>query len=342
MFLNAGLGLNIAVFLGAAAVVGICGVLLTQRAEQLAHATGLGQAILGAVFLGALTSLSGTITSVTSAWEGAAELAFGNAVGGIAAQTTFLVVADMVYRQGNLEHAAASEENLMQGALLVVLLALPLLGIAGPGLTLWSVDLVSFAILAAYLFGIRLLHHSHRMPMWYPRRTSMTQAPEPAPPRHGSSVAISLWLSFLLLAAAVSASGWLIAKTGIAIAQQSGLSETLIGTLFTSIVTSVPELVIAIAAVRRGALTLAVSNIIGGNTFDVLFLVLSDLAYRDGSIYQAVSSTLSFWLALNILLTGILLLGLLRRERHGPVNIGFEGALVLGIYIVGVTVLFLS
>ncbi|MFC6672244.1 sodium:calcium antiporter [Marinobacterium aestuariivivens] len=343
MFLHTGLGLNIAVFLAAAAVVGVCGVLLTERAERLAHETGLGQAILGAVFLGALTSLAGTITSITAAWEGAAELAFGNAIGGIAAQTTFLVIADMLYRQANLEHAAASEENLMQGVLLVVLLALPLLGIAGPGVTLWSVDLISFAILAAYLFGIRLLSHAHQTPMWYPRKTSATQAPEPAPPQAGErSAGAGLWLSFLLLAVAVALSGWLIAETGIAIARLSGLSETLIGTLFTSVVTSVPELVIAIAAVKRGALTLAVGDIIGGNTFDVLFLVLSDLAYRPGSIYRAVSDTLSFWLALNILLTGILLLGLLRRERHGPGNIGFEGALVLASYGVGVAVLFLS
>jgi cation:H+ antiporter len=45
-------------------------------------------------------------------------------------------------------------------------------------------------------------------------------------------------------------------------------------------------------------------------------------------------------MALTILLTGILLLGLLRRERHGLGNIGFEGTLVLVSYAAGVTVIF--
>lgn len=344
MFLDLGLTANLLLFASAAVVVGVCGVLLTAKAETLARVTGFGQAIIGAVVLGALTSLAGTITSVTSAWSGAAELAFGNAIGGIAAQTTFLVIADALYRKANLEHAAASEENLMQGVLLVVLLAIPLLGIAGPGFTVWSIDLTSLAILAAYLFGIRLLAHSHRVPMWYPRRTSATATAEPEPQRLPSLRAgdRGLWLSFLLLAAAVGASGWVIAQSGIALSRQTGLSETLVGTLFTAVVTSIPELVIAIAAVKRGALTLAVGDILGGNTFDVLFLVFSDIAYRSGSLYQAVSMSMVFWLALNILLTGILLTGLLRRERQGPFNIGFEGILVLAVYLIGVTIIVLQ
>ncbi|NIQ53654.1 MAG: sodium:calcium antiporter, partial [Gemmatimonadetes bacterium] len=39
------------------------------------------------------------------------------------------------------------------------------------------------------------------------------------------------------------------------------------------------------AAVRQGALTLAVSDIVGGNFFDVLFVAAADLAFLQGSIY---------------------------------------------------------
>ncbi|HZY65275.1 MAG TPA: hypothetical protein VFE21_05290 [Rubrobacteraceae bacterium] len=56
-------------------------------------------------------------------------------MGGIAAQTVFLSVADAVYRQANLEHAAASPANLSQGTLLVALLAIPLMAFAGPQMT---------------------------------------------------------------------------------------------------------------------------------------------------------------------------------------------------------------
>jgi cation:H+ antiporter len=111
-----------------------------------------------------------------------------------------------------------------------------------------------------------------------------------------------------------------------------------VGALLTATVTSLPELVTTIAAIRRGALQLAVGGIIGGNTFDVLFLALSDVAYTDGSIYHAVGERVLFWIVLAILMTSVLLLGLLRRERHGVANIGFESSFILGLYAAGVAV----
>ncbi len=336
-----GLATSVLVFAFAALVIGVCGVLLTERAERLARLTGLGQALVGALFLGAITSLSGTVTSVTAALDGFAEIAFGNAVGGIAAQTTFIVAADFFYRKANLEHAAASETNLLQAVLLVALLALPLAGLSWPAVTVGSVDLVSFAIVGLYAFGVRLLAESRRAPMWTPRLTAQTEREATAGPEaRGGRATPRLWAEFWALAAAVAVAGWLIAAAAIALARESGLSQTVVGTLFTSISTSTPELVVALAAVRRGALTLAVGDILGGNCFDVLFLVLSDIAYRPGSIYHAVSAAQAGWLALGILLTGVLLLGMLRRQAHGPGNVGFEGVLVLALYGLGVAALF--
>ncbi|WPL16465.1 hypothetical protein Thiowin_01419 [Thiorhodovibrio winogradskyi] len=94
-----------------------------------------------------------------------------------------------------------------------------------------------------------------------------------------------------------------------------------------------------VAAVRQCALTLAVSGIIGGNTFDVLFLVLADTAYRKGSIYHAIGPAPLFLISLAILLTATLLLGLIQRQRHGLANIGFESVAVLGFYLIGLAVL---
>ena len=93
--------------------------------------------------------------------------------------------------------------------------------------------------------------------------------------------------------------------------------------------TSLPELVTSVAAVQRGALTLAVGSIIGGNTFDTIFIVLSDIAYREGSIYNAITDRQVFLVALTMLLTGFLLLGFLRRERYDIVNVGFECLLIV-------------
>ena len=53
---------------------------------------------------------------------GDASLAVSNAVGGIAAQTLFLAIADLLHKRANLEHAAAEPANLFQAVMLIVLL----------------------------------------------------------------------------------------------------------------------------------------------------------------------------------------------------------------------------
>ena len=112
----------IALFLLAAAVIAVCGVWMAQLADRIADRTGLGEAVVSGLLLGGSTSLSGTVTSVSAAWDGLASLAVSNAVGGIAVQTVFLVVADLTYRHVNLEHAAADAKNLLQAAVLILLL----------------------------------------------------------------------------------------------------------------------------------------------------------------------------------------------------------------------------
>ena len=331
---------SVVLFAAAGLVIGVCGVLVTARAEHLARKTGLGQAIMGAVFLGAMTSLSGLITSLTAAFEGHPELSVSNAVGGIAVQTTFLALADVVYRKANLEHAAASEANLVQAAVLVVLLGIALLAGFTPDGTIAGAHPISLALIAAYVFGLRLIAGAHKAPMWRPRLTRQTQSEDQ---EHGieagSRGLVMLWSGFVGLALLVAAAGWVVAAAGLNIAAATGATEGIVGTLLTATTTSIPEAVIAIAAVRRGALTLAVGDIIGGNTFDVLFLSFSDLLYRHGSIFHAVTPAQSFWLALSLLMAAVLLLGLLRREKHGIGNIGFESVVVLVLYAGSVALL---
>lgn len=317
------------ILFGAAALaIGVAGTTMTSTADRLADRTGLGEAIFGAVLLGSATSIAGITTSVTAAVDGRAVLSISNAIGGIAAQTVFLAIADIAYRPANLEHAAASVENLLQGALLSTILSIPLLGMAGPRMDLFGIHPFSPVMIGAYLFGLHLVAEARSEPYWMPRQTAKTKedVPENSPETRRSLLV--LWGRFLALTVVVGTAGYVIAKTGGQIAGRTGLSGTIVGGLLTAISTSLPELVTAIAAVRRGALSLAV----GGNSFDVLFVAFSDAGYRPGSIYHAITDQQVFIIALTLLLTGILLMGLLRRERSGIWGIGFESFLVLVLY----------
>ena len=365
-----------AIFITAGVLVAVVGIRLARYAQQFARRTGLGQALTGALFLGASTSLSGIITSITAAAGGHPELAASNAVGGIAAQTVFLAIADRVYSKANLEHAAASDENMLQGSLLIALLSLALLTTATPAYALWGVHPVTVLLLGGYILGQRLVYQAQEKEMWRPRMTEHTHTGEAeslssdsrenpyegenaSPHRqqarggtetvsdtvsndNGSSAKESfaaLSIKFFTLALVLGFLGYLLASSGVTVAEKTGFNETVLGGIFTAVSTSFPELVTAVAAVRMGALTLAVSDIIGGNAFDMIFLAVADFAFREGSLYHAMGTRPTFLIMLTILLTSVLLLGLIRREKHGIANIGFESMLLLLIYAGGFTLL---
>ncbi len=320
------------VFAAAALVILFAGTRMSGLADQIADRTGLGEALIGGVLLGAATSLSGTIVSFTSALDGLASLAFSNAVGGIAAQTAFLAVADTLHRRANLEHAAADLANVFQATVLLVLLAIPLIAYTTPEVTLFSVHPCSIALVVAYGLGLAGTKRIGEQPMWRPVMTQDTKPDEPEDPEEPNRSARGPILVFVGLMSICGMAGWAIARSAAVITTEVGLSGTLVGALMTAVVTSLPELVTTIAAVRRGALTLAVAGIIGGNTFDMLFLTISDVAYREGSIYHAVGPGDYFWIAVSLLMTGVLLAGLVLREARGPARVGVESVLMLGIY----------
>ena len=332
---------TITLFLIAVLVIAFAGTRMASLAGRLADATGLGEAFVGALFLGGSTSLAGIVTSITAAAHNHPELAVSNALGGIAAQTMFLGVADMVYRKANLEHAAASVATLVQATLLVTLLAIPLMAMAGPDISVLGVHPASLIIPIAYFLGLRLVSEAQKMPMWGPRQTDETRIEVVNTYNKSEQPELTrLWLQFALLAMIVAIAGYSVGTAGVSLSVQTGLSESLVGGLFTALSNSLPELVTTIAAVRQGALTLAVGGAMGGNSFDVMLLAFSDFAYRQGSIYHALAARQVFVVALTILMTGILLLGLLRREKHGIGNIGFESVLVLLLYLGGFSLLF--
>lgn len=311
------------------------GTRLSRVVDRLADRLGMGEAIAGAVLLGATTSLSGLTASVVAAGSGEADLAVSNSVGGIAAQTTFLVVADLLHRGVNLEHAAASLPNVLQSTVLVALIGTVLLAAGSPDVTVAGVHPTTIVLPVAYLYGLSLVRAARRAPMWTPERTPETVEDVPDQAARAASLR-RLWTSFAVLAALTASAGWVVAVAGLSLADRTGLSASFVGAIVTAVVTSLPELVTAMAAVRIGALTLAVGDIIGGNTFDVLFVAAADVAYRSGSVYHAIGPDTVFVLALAVLLTAVLGAGLVTRDRRG---VGFEGVAILVIYGLGVAML---
>ncbi len=328
---------GIVLFAAAVGVITVSGVYMSDVADRLADRTGWGEAMMGGLFLAAATSLPDFAATLTAAADRQAELAMSNVMGSMAVNLAFLGIGDIVYRKANLEHAAASSANLSQATLLIALLALPLAAMVMPEFDILGLHPVTPVLLAGYLFGYRAVRDAQVRPMWRPRLTAETveDAPNEEQMRQGPGLA-QLWMRFAALAAAMAAAGWMLMKTAPTIAAWAGLSHSAMGGVFTALATSMPELVTTVAAIRLGALTLAVGGILGTNCFNMTVVAAADIVYRDGSIYHAVSSLEILWGLVTILMTAVLLLGFISRERYGIARIGFESFLILVVYTVTV------
>lgn len=321
----------IAIFVAGAAVTVWGGVRLSRLADQLADTTGWGEALLGTVLLGAATSLSGIVMTAAAAFDGRAGLAYSSAVGGLAAQTAALAVADIAYRRANLEHAAASLFNVFSGVTLIVLLALAAALTFSPEVTAWSIHPGSALLFGAYLLGLKISREVGANPMWRAKDTDATLRDEQE--EHQGVSTRSLLPDFLLTAGVVAFGGWGVAEAAGVIVEETGFTETQVGAVLMGITNALPEMVVSIAAVRRGALTLAVAGVVGGNAFDVLNLAIGDLFYRGGSLFHAASGDQLLVLLTTTLMTAILVAGQLRRERQGPGGIGLESTLLIAAYV---------
>ncbi|MGB2571863.1 sodium:calcium antiporter [Micromonospora citrea] len=331
---------SIPVFVTAGLLTVVGSIRMAGLGDTLADRTGWGEAVFGAVFFGLATSLSGIVMTAVTAASDQPQLAYSNAVGGIAAQTAAVAVADMFYRRVNLEHASASLSNILFGCVLIALLALALLATYTPDVTVAEVHPVSLVMIGCYLGGIRMVRVADARPMWDAVDTRETR--RDTPQSHGSLDRVStrgLWGRFLAVGLSVGVGGWAIGAAAEGIVEATGLKAGFVGGVLMGMVNALPETVTAIAAVRRGAITLAIAAIIGGNCLDALNLVVGDAAFRGGSLFHAAQTDELFVTAAGLFMTAVVLAGMLVRQPRGWGRVGFEGVLLLGSYLAIVAVL---
>ncbi len=136
---------------------------------------------------------------------------------------------------------------------------------------------------------------------------------------------VGYWIRLLIGLAAVVLSGELIVREAMVLAVQWGVDQSLIGITIIGVGTSLPEVVIAVAAVVKGRAGLTVGNLIGSNTLDTLLPVgLAALLVPVDFPRHILAFDLPFLMGLTLLVLTFLYR---RRGVQKP-----EGVLVLGIY----------
>lgn len=170
MFGFTGLWINVGFYLLGASIVAVVGPRLSRAADRVGSVTGMGQSVAGALLLGASTSLPGLIVTFRAALNGRANLAVANAVGGIAAQTLFIALADVALRSGTIEEEDTLTASLLQSTVLMALLTLVLIAMLQPIYSLYgSVHPVSLIVIAGVILGFYTIQQARKHPSWQAR-----------------------------------------------------------------------------------------------------------------------------------------------------------------------------
>ena len=244
--------------------------LLVRGASKLALSFGVSPLVVGLTVVSFGTSAPEVAVSVGAALDGNTDIALGNVVGsnifnvlfilGVSALITPLVVNIQLIRQ---------EVPIMIGASLL-LLVLSLDGRLG------TFD-------AALLFGL-LLAYTVFLVRQSRRETQAARdefAAEVKPAAAGAwdaRLPVQLALIVVGLGLLVLGSEWLV-SSAVSFAKTLGVSDVVIGLTIVAAGTSMPEVATSVMAALKGERDIAVGNVVGSNTFNILgCLGLSGLA----------------------------------------------------------------
>ena len=341
-----GLTANLLVFAGAALVVWLAGTRLARYADEIANRTGAGRALIGALLLGGITSLPEAATVTAASVIGNAPLAVNNIFGGVAMQVAILGLADVVLRGGALSSRVRQPAVLHQGVLLLAVLVLAAVGIAIDDVLIFGAGIWAMVVLGGALLAFALIHRFGNDTAWQPESlpgetvdAGRTGAHERRNAARDYSAA-RIGLSTAAAAGVILAAGFVLARSGDVVAEQSGLGSSFVGVLFLAIATSLPEISTTLAAVRLGEYTMAYSNIFGANILDLAIIALADVAYPGGPVLNALGRFSLVGALLGMATTAACLIGLLLRRKRVVLGAGLDSLAVLAVYAAGMALLY--
>lgn len=334
------MGINVAIFAVAAGAVWWAGTKLSSHVDVIAERTGLGRAFAGALLLGGATSLPEIATTLTASASGAATLAGTNLLGGVAMQIAVLAAVDALVLRGKaLTFFSPRPVLLMQGVMLILMLALAIAAISvGDRILIAQIGAWPVALALAYVGSLWIIYRYEDQGRWEPAG-EMGEPPESArdlkdlsDQRFAGVTTQRVMVYFAASALAVLVGGFLVARSGEALAAQTGLGQGIVGATLVALATSLPEVSTTWAAVRFGAYSMAAANILGTNCIEVALFLPADIAYRDGAIINTLDASSVLLAATGIVVTGIYLWGVLERRDRTVLGMGVDSLAVLVAY----------
>ncbi len=322
-------------------IILFAGTKAVRYGDAIGEKTGVGRIWIGLLLLAAVTSMPELVTGVSAVAlvdfpYGSPDLAVGILFGSCAINLLILALLDILHRHTPLLSKASSEHILSAGwgILLIAIAAGSIFaGQRFSGLALGWMGLPSIVIFIVYLVALWQIFRFER--------SHQPSSPQASPAQYEGISARTVYLRFTLAAIAVIGAGIWLSFIGDEIAQVTGWSASFVGSLFLAISSSAPELVVAIAALRLGAIDMAIADILGSNMFNIAIVAPVDLAYRQGSVLSVASDSHLVTAATVVMMSLVVITGVrFRAKRKTFAVASWYAPVLIALYILGAYLLF--
>lgn len=236
--------------------------LLVSGSSSIAKKFNVSNLAIGLTVVAFGTSMPELIVSVISALNGNSDASFGNVIGSNNFNLLFILgVSGLIYPLVVQRNTIKYEVPLsLFAALLMLLLVDDNLLFEGTETLLTRGD----SLILLVFFGLFLFYVYRSMS----RTTDIEDVQKIK--IYKTWIALGLLVGGILM---LVGGGKLVVDNAMAIAQQAGLSERLIGLTILAAGTSLPELATSAVAAYRKNTDIAIGNVIGSNIFNMLFIL---------------------------------------------------------------------
>lgn len=292
--------------------------ILVDEAVGLSLRWGVSKAIIGATIVSLGTTLPEATVSVFAAIKGNPDLALGNAIGSIIADTGLIIGFAALIGTLQIDKNVIKYQGSVQliSGILLAIVSLPFFSKGTEGIITQKMGFIFIILLIFYMIGT----------VYFGRKfndENLITIEEKKSPLFLQLIKLVLGIVLVIISSKV-----LIPSVEIT-AVRIGIPESVIAATLIAFGTSLPELVTAITAVKKGHGELAVGNIIGADILNVLFVIGSAAAVtREGLLV----TTNFYKLQIPTMLIVLVIFHIFARQEDQIIS-KLEGTLLLGIYV---------
>lgn len=313
------------------------GTKLAKYGDIIAEKSGLGRTWMGVVVMASVTSLPELATGIGSVtYMDVPDIAVGAILGSCVFNLLILALLDIIYREEPIK-TKAHHGHILAAGFSILLLAMAGIWISArkPVLTFGWLGLYSLMFIVIYFVAMKMVYSFEK------RQLAKFIGGIAQELRYESITTKDAIFIYSINALAVIAAAVSLPKIGADLAISTGLGQTFIGNILIAVSTSLPEVVVSIAAIKMGAIDLAIGNLLGSNLFNILILAIDDFFFVKGPILYYVNSYQVISALSAIAMTGLVCIGITYRIEKKPLLLPWDSISIILLFIANLMLLYM-